>query len=179
MPASPRQFPPAFALAHAVSIRKVAGIGVPGGHDFVGQAAPPAVATQPCLHEDYARQRLLVLIGQKKALRIALPGRLGWRFAWTGLRFYTAESCSLSPYRCNCWNSIAVMFELRCSEFELRCSDSQRALSRMSMRGSGRWHLDRLALARFSRPLSVSVAALSARLYAADGRSADLSGKPA
>src|ERR1039458_6391510 len=24
----------------------------------------------------------------------------------------------------NCWNSIAVMFELRCSEFELFCSES-------------------------------------------------------
>jgi hypothetical protein len=25
---------------------------------------------------------------------------------------------------CNCWNSVAVMFELRCSEFELGCSES-------------------------------------------------------
>src|ERR1035438_2776508 len=24
----------------------------------------------------------------------------------------------------NCWNSVAVMFELRCSEFELGCSES-------------------------------------------------------
>jgi hypothetical protein len=25
---------------------------------------------------------------------------------------------------CNCWNSVAVMFELRCSEFELDCSET-------------------------------------------------------
>jgi hypothetical protein len=25
---------------------------------------------------------------------------------------------------CNCWNSVAVLFELRCSEFELGCSES-------------------------------------------------------
>src|ERR1039457_5513797 len=25
----------------------------------------------------------------------------------------------------NCWNSVAVMFELRCSEFELGCSDAK------------------------------------------------------
>ena len=29
-----------------------------------------------------------------------------------------------SHSHCNCWNSLAVMFELRCSKFELGCSES-------------------------------------------------------
>lgn len=38
------------------------------------------------------------------------------------LRFYTQATASLPGCDYNCWNSIAVMFELRCSEFELFCS---------------------------------------------------------
>src|SRR5664280_1921802 len=59
-----------------------------------------------------------------------------------------AKSCDMSRLQykkkshrcCNCWNSIAVMFELHCSEFELDCSESAgqptgsgRSLSRMSL----------------------------------------------
>src|ERR1019366_6995512 len=40
------------------------------------------------------------------------------------LRFYTLKPRLPAARRCNCWNSIAVMFELRCSKFELFCSES-------------------------------------------------------
>src|SRR5271165_6195332 len=40
------------------------------------------------------------------------------------VRFYTVEGRGLVRSYWNCWNSAAVMFELRCSEFELFCSES-------------------------------------------------------
>jgi hypothetical protein len=37
--------------------------------------------------------------------------------------FYTAQQQLSAASCCNCWNSLAVMFELRCSKFELLCSE--------------------------------------------------------
>src|SRR5664279_3351429 len=34
------------------------------------------------------------------------------------------QNIPLPHTACNCWNSVAVMFELRCSKVELRCSES-------------------------------------------------------
>jgi hypothetical protein len=42
-----------------------------------------------------------------------------------GLRFYTQHVRVSVGRFWNCWNSIAVMFELRCSKFELFCSESR------------------------------------------------------
>ena len=42
----------------------------------------------------------------------------------TRVRFYTLPTHLSALSVWNCWNSIAVMFELGCSEFELRCSES-------------------------------------------------------
>src|ERR1035438_2773383 len=40
------------------------------------------------------------------------------------LRFYTLKPRLPAARRCDFRNSVAVMFELRCSEFELGCSES-------------------------------------------------------
>src|ERR1019366_7652936 len=42
------------------------------------------------------------------------------------LRFYTLKPRLPAARRWNCWKSIAVMFELPCSELELFCSESAR-----------------------------------------------------
>src|ERR1035441_11124068 len=34
------------------------------------------------------------------------------------------QNNSRTHSRCNCWNSVAVMFDLRCSDFEFGCSES-------------------------------------------------------
>src|ERR1019366_5511986 len=51
---------------------------------------------------------------------------------WSFVRPPAASECDCtrkrespkSPPNCNCWNSVAVLFELRCSDFELGCSES-------------------------------------------------------
>jgi hypothetical protein len=40
------------------------------------------------------------------------------------VRFYTLYQRCSGPGIWNCWNWIAVMFELRCSELRLFCSES-------------------------------------------------------
>jgi len=45
----------------------------------------------------------------------------------------------LAPIRtgiCDCWNSIAVMFDLHCSKFELFCSEQVRSSTWFGTRGS-------------------------------------------
>src|ERR1019366_8110175 len=66
-----------------------------------------------------------------RRIRSSRAQKLGpaWLALWAAgggirLRFYTLQPRLPAALLCNCWNSIAVMFELRCSEFELGCSES-------------------------------------------------------
>jgi hypothetical protein len=78
--------------------------------------------------------------------------RISWDFDGVGTAFSAANRLQNPPIStniheypplqdisvphtvCNCWNSISVMFDLRCSEFELFCSESA---GQPQTRGSG------------------------------------------
>ena len=61
------------AFGYSITIHKSQGVGVPRSRDPAGHPTLHAAATEPDLHIGITRgKRLLVLIGQKKALGIAV-----------------------------------------------------------------------------------------------------------